>query len=408
MQKMTEEEYSAIRQKYSERLAELTNEIKDPAARNEFIASDDAASAIVETLRTKRTVAAIDKELRTYPTLQIKPDTAEKVLRLAQDISNMPTGYFEAKPQRAVGFDEVLAAVIPNDTSAEVKAALENAGVRMIEYASGDEKARLDAVNSVENARFSLKATAEVEREARDLKKERNALAKQNEALKQRVQELKGEMRISKEPSVVLRDVKKLGQNLIREYGSDVKYADVQSEMDALAKAVMKRDVTMEDLMPHAKAVAEAIVDNTSELTEYGAELLEIRDYLKRQTIQFGGDMANYGDFRKSHMGTLKLNKSNGTPVDTVYGELAEMFGEGYFPSDVYTEADMLLQIGDVLDSMDTIYENPFDSYRDAAIQEIANDIIDGMISDQVRQKKRMRTGGHWKSRRPWAGYAKC
>ena len=388
LQKMTEEEYSAIRQKYSERLAELTNEIKDPAARNEFIASDDAASAIVETLRTKRTVAGIDKELRTYPTLQIKPDTAEKVLQLYEDISNMPTGYFEAKPQRAVGFDEVLAAVIPNDASAEVKAALENAGVRMIEYASGDEKARLDAVNSVENARFSLKATAEVEREARELKKERNALAKQNEALKQRVQELKGEMRISKEPSVVLRDVKKLGQNLIREYGSDVKYADVQSEMDALAKAVMKRDVTMEDLMPHAKAVAEAIVDNTTELTEYGAELLEIRDYLKRQTIQFGGDMANYGDFRKSHMGTLKLNKSNGTSVDTVYGELAEMFGEGYFPSDVYTEADMLLQIGDVLDSMDTIYENPFDSYRDAAIQEIANDIIDGMISDQVRQKK--------------------
>lgn len=388
LQKMTEEEYSAIRQKYSERLAELTNEIKDPAARNEFIASDDAASAIVETLRTKRTVAAIDKELRTYPTLQIKPDTAEKVLRLAQDISNMPTGYFEAKPQRAVGFDEVLAAVIPNDASAEVKAALENAGVRMIEYASGDEKARLDAVNSVENARFSLKATAEVEREARELKKERNALAKQNEALKQRVQELKGEMRISKEPSVVLRDVKKLGQNLIREYGSDVKYADVQSEMDALAKAVMKRDVTMEDLMPHAKAVAEAIVDNTTELTEHGAELLEIRDYLKRQKILFNGDMANYGDFRKSHMGTLKLNKSNGTPVDTVYGELAEMFGEGYFPGDVYTEADMLLQIGDVLDSMYTIYENPFDSYRDAAIQEIANDIIDGMISDQVRQKK--------------------
>lgn len=388
LQKMTEEEYSAIRQKYSERLAELTNEIKDPAARNEFIASDDAASAIVETLRTKRTVAAIDKELRTYPTLQIKPDTAEKVLRLAQDISNMPTGYFEAKPQRAVGFDEVLAAVIPNDASAEVKAALKNAGVRMIEYASGDEKARLDAVNSVGNARFSLKATAEVEREARELKKERNALAKQNEALKQRVQELKGEMRISKEPSVVARDVKKLGLNLIREYGSDVKYADVQSEMDALAKAVMKRDVTMEDLMPHAKAVAEAIVDNTSELTEYGAELLEIRDHLKRQTIQFSGDMANYNDFRKSHLGTLKLNKGNGTSVDTVYGELTEMFGEGYFPSDVHTEADKLLQIGDVLDGLDSVYQNPFEGYRDAAVQEIANQLIDGMISDQVRQKK--------------------
>jgi hypothetical protein len=243
-------------------------------------------------------------------------------------------------------------------------------------------------VSELGKFRYQLKNTAEVEREARELKKERNALAKQNEALKQRVQELKGEMRISKEPSVVARDVKKLGQNLIREYGSDVKYADVQSEMDALAKAVMKRDVTMEDLMPHAKAVAEAIVDNTSELTEYGAELLEIRDHLKRQTIQFSGDMANYGDFRKNHMGTLKLNKDNGTSVDTVYGELTEMFGEGYFPSDVYTEADKLLQIGDVLDGLDSVYHNPFEGYRDAAVQEIANQLIDGMISDQVRQKK--------------------
>lgn len=388
LQKMTEEEYSAIRQKYSERLAELTNEIKDPAARNEFIASDDAASAIVETLRTKRTVAAIDKKLRTYPTLQIKPDTAEKVLQLYKDISNMPTGYFEAKPQRAVGFDEVLAAVIPNDASAEVKAALENAGVRMIEYTSGDEKARLDAVNSVEGARFQLRSTADIEHEVRDLKRERTVLASRNRALEQRVQELKGEMRISKEPSVVLRDVKNLGRETIRKYGSDVEYGDIQADMEALGKAVMKKDVSMADLMPYARNAATAIVDNTTELTEHGAELLEIKDYLKRQKILFNGEMDHYNEFRKRYMGTLKLNKSEGLPVDTMYEEMTEMFGEGYFPSDVYTEADKLQQIADVLDSMDSIYENPFDSYRDAAIQEIANDIIDGMISDQVRQKK--------------------
>ena len=388
LQKMTEEEYSAIRQKYSERLADLTNEIKDPTASNEFIASDDAASAIVETLRTKRTVAAIDKELRTYPTLQIKPDTAEKVLQLYKDISNMPTGYFEAKPQRAVGFDEVLAAVIPNDASAEVRAALENAGVRMIEYASGDEKSRLDAVNSVEGARFQLRSTADIEQEMRDLKRERTALASRNRALEQRVQDLKGEMRISKEPSVVLRDVKRLGLDTIRRYDSDVKYADIQTDMEALGKAVMKKDVSMSDLMPYAKRVAEKIVDNTAELTENGAELLEIRDYLKRQKILFNGEMDHYNEFRKQHMGTMRLNKTEGTPVDTIYAEMTEMFGEGYFPSDVYTEADKLYRIADVLDGMDAIYQNPFAGYRDAAVQEIANDIIDGMISDQVRQKK--------------------
>lgn len=236
--------------------------------------------------------------------------------------------------------------------------------------------------------KFSLKATADIEQEVLDLKRERTVLASRNRALEQRVQELKGEMRISKEPSVVLRDVKNLGRETIRKYGSDVEYGDIQADMEALGKAVMKRDVSMADMMPYARNAATAIVDNTTELTEHGAELLEIKDYLKRQKILFNGEMDHYNEFRKRYMGTLKLNKSEGLPVDTMYEEMTEMFGEGYFPSDVYTEADKLQQIADVLDSMDSIYENPFDSYRDAAIQEIANDIIDGMISDQVRQKK--------------------
>lgn len=250
------------------------------------------------------------------------------------------------------------------------------------------ENGTMPKVSELSQFRYQLRSTADIEQEVRDLKRERTVLASRNRALEQRVQELKGEMRISKEPSVVLRDVKKLGRETIRKYGSDVKYGDIQADMEALGKAVMKKDVSMADLMPYARNAATAIVDNTTELTEHGAELLEIKDYLKRQKILFNGEMDHYNEFRNRYMGTLKLNKSEGLPVDTMYEGMTEMFGEGYFPSDVYTEADKLQQIADVLDSMDSIYETPFDSYRDAAIQEIANDIIDGMISDQVRQKK--------------------
>ena len=250
------------------------------------------------------------------------------------------------------------------------------------------ENGTVPQVSELSQFRYQLRSTADIEQEVRDLKRERTVLSSRNRALEQRVQELKGEMRISKEPSVVLRDVKNLGRETIRKYGSDVEYGDIQADMEALGKAVMKKDVSMADLMPYARNAATAIVDNTTELTEHGAELLEIKDYLKRQKILFNGEMDHYNEFRKRYMGTLKLNNSEGLPVDTMYEEMTEMFGEGYFPSDVYTEADKLQQIADVLDSMDSIYENPFDSYRDAAIQEIANDIIDGMISDQVRQKK--------------------
>lgn len=158
---LPDEEYDAIREKYTQRLADICNEIKDKRERNSFMASDEAASAIVETLRKKRTVAAIDKELRTYTHLNIHDDTAKKVLDLFHDIQNMPTGYFEAKPQRAVGFDEVLAAIIPDDSSEKLRTGLERAGVRMLEYKSGDDTDRLAKVNSVEGARFSLKTDSQ-------------------------------------------------------------------------------------------------------------------------------------------------------------------------------------------------------------------------------------------------------
>lgn len=250
------------------------------------------------------------------------------------------------------------------------------------------ENGTVPQVSELSQFRYQLRSTADIEQEIRDLKRERTALASRNRTLERQVHELRGEMRISKEPSVVLRDVKRLGLDTIRRYDSDVKYADIQTDMEALGKAVMKKDVSMSDLMPYAKRVAEKIVDNTAELTENGAELLEIRDYLKRQKILTTGEMDHYNEFRKQHMGTMRLNKTDGTPVDTIYAEMTEMFGEGYFPSDVYTEADKLYRIADVLDGMDAIYQNPFAGYRDAAVQEIANDIIDGMISDQVRQKK--------------------
>lgn len=354
---------------------------------NSFIESDIIGGIMLDAAKGKKTVDAIVKAFAKEG-YKISSQTAQDIQSVYKTAAQMPTGYFEAKPQRAVGFDEVLAAVIPDDTSAEVKAALKNAGVRMIEYASGNEKSRLDAVNSVEGARFQLRGTADIEQEMRDLKRERTALASRNRALEQRVQELKGEMRLSKEPSVVQRDVKRLGREVIRRYGSDAKWADIENDMSALSKAAMKRDVSMSDLMLHAKKAAETIVDNSVEMTENGAELLEIRDHLKKQHIRFDGDMNDYNSFRKKHFGTLKLNKSQGTPVDTIYAELTELFGEGYFPGDIYTEADKLDRIGEVLDGIDSIYRNPFESYREAAVQEIANDIVDGMISDQVRQKK--------------------
>ena len=54
-----------------------------------------------------------------------------------------------------MGFDEVLAAVVPDSCSEELLERLKEAGVRTLQYLTDDNADRVDQVNSVQQARFS-------------------------------------------------------------------------------------------------------------------------------------------------------------------------------------------------------------------------------------------------------------
>lgn len=81
---------------------------------------------------------------------------AKSILALIGHAANIPTGYYEAKPQRVVGFDEALAVVAPDNAPADLLGEMRNAGMNVVEYKAGDEADRLAKVNSVEKARFSV------------------------------------------------------------------------------------------------------------------------------------------------------------------------------------------------------------------------------------------------------------
>lgn len=155
LQVMDEKAYEDLRGQYTQRLVDICSEIIKPGE-NRFIAMDGAADAIIDALRTKKTRAAIDRELRSYSFLNIKPDTAQKALDLVSDIKKMPTEYFEAKPQRAVYFSEILAAVVPDNADQDIKEGLAKERIKTLEYKAGDTNSRMKAVNSVEGAKFSI------------------------------------------------------------------------------------------------------------------------------------------------------------------------------------------------------------------------------------------------------------
>lgn len=238
------------------------------------------------------------------------------------------------------------------------------------------------------NIRYQLKSATELEQEVRELKKERRALENRNKVLTERVAKWRGELRLTETPSVRPDDVKKLGRRFLNEYGSSTAYSAIEGDMTALGKALMADDVSMDTLRPHARAAAEKIIDGVLVQSETGGELLAIRDHLKKVTLRYtdDGSIPDFKDWRRANRRTLKISDKSGLDVDVAYSELTEMFGEGYFPSTIIHPGDQLLRMSEVLDNVGRIYENPFDGYRDAAVTELSDLLIDGMIGEDVRQ----------------------
>ena len=153
LQSLSEDEYDKIRYGFNERLSEICKEL-NPDAENSFMEVDRTASILCEAVKSRKTKAGIKRYLSEYQQLTVNDEIVDKIISLVNDIRQMPVKYFEAKPRRAVSFDEVKAAVIPTDTDNAVKEALKELGVPIYEYDSNNENSRAEATQKAINTEY--------------------------------------------------------------------------------------------------------------------------------------------------------------------------------------------------------------------------------------------------------------
>ena len=153
--RVSEEEYKALEESYASRLIKIAESIKDPSERNPFIASDRAASEIIDAVRSQKTKTGMLRYMQKW-NKRVTETTVDDIVSLVNDIANMPTGYFEAKPQRAVGLEEVGVFVIPRNADVKLKQELLNRGYNIAEYDPDVEGDRQKVVNQFEEYQFSL------------------------------------------------------------------------------------------------------------------------------------------------------------------------------------------------------------------------------------------------------------
>ena len=385
LRKMSDEEYEAVKESYAQRFNKIAEKIADKSERNYFIAHDNAMEAVVDAVRTYKTKAGILNELKQYRQLNVTEADVDDIVSLVNDIAEMPTGYFEAKPRRAVGFDEVGVFVIPYNADTQLKQELLNRGYAIAEYNPEIEGDRQKVVNQFEEYKFSLSNVGETPKSFGNYN-----VSGKDLLLEQEIEPV-AETETVDENAVPdgFAPITEEEANALREDSfASLDDADMPPEIDmpydSLADSITIDNKSVKQLSKNisdslglnraGKQELERVLQDFSK-DEYGTreklyaeierrfgtqydelrndEVASAKEYIRNAKISVSptvksefGEAKDYVNFMRSNFGKIRFSK-DGLGVDEVYAELTELY-PALFSDDVINTADQLRRIAEV------------------------------------------------------------
>lgn len=161
------EVYESAVQRVEKLIEQATRKVmreNKPHSDNQFDESQIIGEVMMEAAQGPKTEAAIRRAFQKEG-YTISREAASAVQTVLREAAQLPTEYFEAKPQRAVHFDETAVVVVPDDLPTDVRSRLEELGARVRQYKAGDESSRLEAVNADDALKFSVREAGITDRE---------------------------------------------------------------------------------------------------------------------------------------------------------------------------------------------------------------------------------------------------
>lgn len=179
LQMLSDEEHSEIKSELGVRFQNIAKELVN---NNDLMSLDSAYNNIADAVRHSKNENQMLKYLKEYYPTTATLEIVNEIVNLLDDVSNMPTGYFEAKPQRVISPGEIKAVVIPAGTSANVIELLKKNNIPYYEYSSDKNRtvATQQAINDtkIRFSKFSDKIKKEETRSEKALKMTNETLSK--------------------------------------------------------------------------------------------------------------------------------------------------------------------------------------------------------------------------------------
>lgn len=378
LEHLPKEEFEALREEMNQRLFGVLEKIYDTGSQtgiNEVYEMEDIGEQIQNMAEEAKGVPSaqqIQQNLKKagYP---ISMELAEQTARVLEEIKEMPTDFFEAKPERVVEFAEVAAAVVPDDLEVDLRKVVENKIPQVLEYEAGSKESRVRQLNRVEGVRFSIREEAY------------DALVEENEALKEANEALRRQFEITKDAVHDPVSAKKAVRKWLKAHDSEYDVDDFTEKFVALADYVANAGdrVDFQKVMGALQKLAyDALSESKVLNTDLSDAYKDFKNDVRKTKIKVTEDMAEefdyyggYNTVRKENFGKINLSRQGGIYADVFYQEMAEKYPELLDVERVSTQVDAVMDILEVVESLQPIYENPYGMNLDEYAMDAAYDL---------------------------------
>lgn len=391
---LTEEEQKANQDYISDTLMNLARRY---ASGKDTI---DARNTLVEAVANNESKSGIANYLKQFDFVyKYDESIVDELIELRDYIRSQPTPYFEAKPRRAVGLDEVGVFVIPNNLDATLKSRLLEEGYSIAEYNPEIEGDRQKVVSQFEQYKFSLSKNDDIAPVGgyavygNDVKLNGDLAPVRNidndvedidpSMFEPWPDEPAAEPVVDYEGTTVTMDtdsIRLLTKNMKEVLG-------LNQTQRSILKGIIQdystgKIATGNDLY---NAIADQFGVQTYEVRN--EELMEVKKALRETPIRVPDTvkdgMKGYFEFRQRNFGKLKIG-NKGLEIDDAYMALNEIY-PGHFPADIINPEDQLFHMAEVANLESSVKEEYI--LPEEKIAE-ATDFIRESVSDYKRVKK--------------------
>ena len=338
LQNMPEEEYNQLLQELDKRIEGIVADVQKTAGSYDM---DEIAGLLMENAGqdAMRIQQAFSRQ-----GYDIDGGLATEIAGMYRQAAEMPTGYFEAKPQRVVTFDEPVC-IAPDDCPPERLEKMKAAGLNVIEYEAGNDEQRMEIARSLKGMRFSVdEPQAETGGEIEQAPESKPAEPEQKEKKPRKKNETKPVAESL--PIIAKRNLRQDMQGIFSI--PEGRRAEINQIIDGLADRMLKNgELTQEDRdaffdRMYAEGVMEVAADEY--LQQARSEIAGRRIYVPESVKHEFGD--DWGYFRKKAFaaGVMLVNDTSAAGIDMANAELADTL-PGMFHADDLDSREILENI---------------------------------------------------------------